>query len=237
MRLHLIIPVVNEIENLRGLLPYLCEQLAGRGAITIADGGSTDGSQNLVRGGSWARTPVQWLSCKARGRAPQMNEAAALGPEDYDVLYFMHADTRPPERFYNDILRSVNEGCPVGCYRFRFDSPHPLLAINSFFTRFKGLACRGGDQSLYLTREVWKQLGGYNDEMHIMEDYEIIQRIWELAIPFRVIPRRITVSARKYRANSWLRVQLANWKVFRMYKRGVDEQEMIKLYRRRLRPW
>ena len=234
MRLHIIIPVVNERDNLRKLLPYLAGELAGRGTITVADGGSTDGTANMMRAG----TQVQWLRCKEQGRAQQMNEAAALNLDAYDVLYFMHADTRPPSGFYDDICRSVAEGFPAGCYRFRFDSASPLLAINAFFTRFpNALSCRGGDQSLFLGRAAWQQLGGFDGAMHIMEDYDIIQRIWAAEIPFRVIPRSITVSARKYRANSWLRVQLANWKVFRMYKAGADEGEMIRLYRSRLRPW
>lgn len=234
MRLHLIIPVVDEVENLRTLLPYLAGELAGRGRITVADGGSTDGTQEMLNS---AGPLVQLLQCKAKGRAQQMNEAAAVDAESYDALYFMHADTRPPHGFYEDIRRSLADGFPVGCYRFRFDSTSPLLAINAFCTRFEGLACRGGDQSLFMQRDTWRQLGGFDDTMHIMEDYDIIQRIWAKDIPFRVIPRSIVVSARKYRANSWLRVQLANWKVFRMYKAGVPEQEMISFYRRRLRPW
>ena len=242
MRLHLIIPVVDEIDNLRSLLPYLSRELAGRGRITVADGGSTDGTQAMVETarageGQAGRCQLQLLACRERGRAQQMNQAASQAADQFDVLYFVHADTRPPRGFYDDILRSVKEGYTTGCYRFRFDSSSPLLAINAFCTRFKGLACRGGDQSLFLTVGAWRELGGFDGEMHIMEDYDIIQRIWARDIPFRVMPRSIMVSARKYRANSWLRVQLANWKVFRMYKAGAPEQEMISLYRRRLRPW
>lgn len=232
MQLHLIIPVVNEVDNLRNLLPYLAGELAGRGTITVADGGSTDGTAELLRAG----TQVRYLSCKQRGRARQMNEAARLDADRYDVLYFVHADTRPPRGFYDDICRSVEAGNPVGCYRFRFDSRHPLLAINAFCTRFGGLACRGGDQSLYLTRSAWDELGGFDDGMQIMEDYDIIQRAWS-RFPFRVMPRSVTVSARKYRANSWFRVQMANLSVFRMYKRGATQRAMVEEYRRRLRPW
>ncbi|WP_116125218.1 glycosyltransferase [Lewinella sp. IMCC34183] len=232
MRLHLIIPVVNELDNLRQLLPYLAGELNGRGTITVADGGSTDGTAEVVR--RLAR--VRYLPCAGRGRARQMNEAAACHVEHYDVVYFLHADTRPPRGFYDDILRSTEAGYPVGCYRFRFDSDHPLLAINAFCTRFRGLACRGGDQSLYLTRAAWEALGGFDGNMQIMEDYDIIQRAWA-RFPFRVIPRAVTVSARKYRANGWLRVQLANLRVFRMYKRGAPQPEMVEEYRRRLNPW
>lgn len=232
MRLHLIIPALNEANNLRELLPYLQSELSGNGRITIADGGSTDGTKAIIE----AYPGVQHLLCHRCGRAQQMNEAAGMDQEEFDVVYFLHADTRPPTGFYHDIKQSIAEGFPVGCYRFKFDMWHPLLMVNAFFTRFNGLACRGGDQSLYLTTDAFRTLGGFRD-MRIMEDYDIIERIWEREIPFRVIPRSVTVSARKYRANGWFRVQMANLKVFRMYKAGADEEAMISRYRAMLRPW
>jgi glycosyltransferase involved in cell wall biosynthesis len=42
MRLHLIIPVLNEADNLRELLPQLLSELSPADQITVADGGSTD---------------------------------------------------------------------------------------------------------------------------------------------------------------------------------------------------
>ena len=233
MQLHIIIPVINEAANLRRLLPYLLRELAGRGTITVADGGSDDGTAQLCR----TTDGVHYLACAERGRSRQMNAAADTLPKDACVRYFLHADTRPPTGFYEDIRRAVAAGFAAGCYRFRFDSSHPLLAVNAFFTRFPGLACRGGDQSLWLTAAAWEELGGYDGEMAIMEDYDIIERIWQRKLPFRVIPRNITVSARKYSSNGWVRVQLANLKVFRMYRRGAAQEEMVAEYRRRLRAY
>ncbi|PPK85440.1 rSAM/selenodomain-associated transferase 2 [Neolewinella xylanilytica] len=231
MRLHIVIPVVNEADQLRRLLPYLLDELNGRGSITVADGGSTDDTEEVVRRSG----RVGYLACAATGRGRQMNEAAALHDDPDDVYYFVHADTRPPRGFYTDIRRSVADGSPMGCYRFRFDSENPLLAVNAFFTRFGGLACRGGDQSLFVARSAWEQLGGFDADMDIMEDYDIIQRARRLQLPFRVIPRAIVVSDRKYHANGWLRVQWANLRLFRMYQRGAPQREMVETYRRMLK--
>lgn len=164
-----------------------------------------------------------------------MNAAVAAFPEA-DVFYFVHADTRPPRGFYHDITRSIQAGYPVGCYRFRFDTFHPLLSINAFCTRFNALACRGGDQSLYVKKAAFRELGGFGESMRIMEDYEFIERAQD-RYPFRIIPRSIQVSARKYRANSWIRVQMANFRVFQMYRKGAEQQEMIDTYHRMLNPW
>ena len=233
MQLHIVIPVVNEADNLRRLLPYLRRELAGRGSITVADGGSEDGTRQLCR----TTDGVNYLACPERGRSRQMNAGAATVAEGSRVLYFLHADTRPPAGFYDDIRRAVEAGYAAGCYRFRFDSAHPLLAVNAFCTRFSGLACRGGDQSLFLTGAAWDELRGFDPTMSIMEDYDIIERIWARRLPFRVMPRAITVSARKYASNGWVRVQLANLKVFRMYRSGAPQADMVAEYRRRLRAY
>lgn len=231
MRLHVITPALNEADNLRSLLPLLLNELPSGSRLTIADGGSTDDTVEVLR-----KFPmVNHLRCDQCGRAQQMNEAAKQGQDNFDAVYFIHADTRPPTGFYQDIKQGIEEGYPVGCYRFKFDRWHPLLWINAYCTRFNGLACRGGDQSLYLAMNTFRQLDGFRD-MRIMEDYDIIERIWERKIPFRIIPRSVTVSARKYRANGWYRVQMANLKVFRMYKAGAPEEEMIRLYRAMLKP-
>jgi|AntRauTorckE5430_2_1112549.scaffolds.fasta_scaffold18464_1 rSAM/selenodomain-associated transferase 2 len=232
MRLHVITPALNEAKNLKDLLPLLLGGLSPACRITIADGGSTDDTAEIIA----AYPGVHHLLCQRCGRAQQMNEAAAIDRGAFDAVYFLHADTRPPAGFYQDIKESIALGFPVGCYRFKFDTWHPLLAINAFFTRFNGLACRGGDQSLYVTTNAFRQLGGFRD-MKIMEDYDIIERIREREIPFRVIPRSVTVSARKYRANGYFRVQLANLRVFRMYKAGAREEDMVSRYRRMLKPW
>ena len=232
MRLHIITPVINEADNLRELLPLLRAELTDDCRITVADGGSSDDIESAI-----AATPgVRHLRCDRCGRAQQMNEAAATDQELFDVVYFVHADTRPPKGFYQDIKKSVEAGYAVGCYRFKFDMFHPLLSINAYCTRFKGLACRGGDQSLYLTTEAFRTLGGFRD-MKIMEDYDIIQRTWASDFKFRVMPRSILVSARKYRVNGYYRVQMANLKVFRMYKKGAPEEAMVRTYRDMLDPW
>lgn len=232
MRLHVITPALNEADNLRSLLPILLSELPSGSQVTIADGGSTDDTAEVLK----AFPGVKHLYCNRCGRAQQMNEAAQIGQENFDAVYFIHADTRPPKGFYNDIKQGIDEGFPVGCYRFKFDMWHPLLWINAYCTRFNGLACRGGDQSLYLAMDTFRELDGFRD-MKIMEDYDIIERIWEREIPFRVIPRSVTVSARKYRANGWARVQMANYKVFRMYKNGAPEEQMIHEYKTMLKPW
>jgi GT2 family glycosyltransferase len=147
------------------------------------------------------------------------------------VFYFVHADVKPVPSFVADIFSSIESGHPAGCYRFRFDSDHRLLRFNAYCTRFNGMMCRGGDQTLYITRHLFEELGGYNEYFTIMEDFDFIRRIRKNHA-FRIIPKSITVSARKYKDNSWLRVQLANLTVFTMYLLKRSPQDMATTYKR-----
>jgi hypothetical protein len=93
--------------------------------------------------------------------------------------------------------------------------------------------CRGGDQTLFITKTLFLKLGGFNEYYTIMEDYDLIQRIREHA-KFKIIPENVLVSARKYEKNSWLRVQSANFIVFMMYFLKKHPSQMKEAYSKML---
>lgn len=53
-----------------------------------------------------------------------------------DVLYFVHADTFPPQNFVPDILSAITNGYDLGRYTTKFISNKSLLRINEWLTRF-----------------------------------------------------------------------------------------------------
>jgi hypothetical protein len=150
-----------------------------------------------------------------------------------EVFYFVHADVKLLPSFASDILEVLAGGFDAGCYRYRFDSGLSMLKVNAYFTRFNLIACRGGDQTLFIKRQVFETLRGFNESFVIMEDYEFIERI-QKSYSFHVVPKSIIVSARKYATNSWLRVQLANLTVFMMYFLKRPPLEMASKYREML---
>ncbi len=227
MMLSVIIPAYNESEHIVGLIQYLKEAIAdGNGEIIVSDGGSSDDTMALASnaGAITVLSPV-------KGRAGQMNYAVTIAKGN--VFYFVHADSRPPQSFMQDIKNAIAQGYNCGSYRFRFDRNRGMLRLNSFFTRFNYLFFRGGDQSIFVTKDLWQEVGPYKEDMLIMEDYDFLARIWSVG-SFKLIPKDTIVSARKYDTNSWLRVQLANLKVVRMYRRGASQQAMIDAYRKAL---
>lgn len=227
MFISIIIPTYNEANNIGSLIRHLSAYTTGEDKIEIivSDGESEDNTLSIAKEAAIA------VVSPAKGRAGQMNYAAKQAKGD--VLYFVHADTIPPASYYTDIAQALNDGYNCGSYRFRFNSNKFMLKINAFFTRFNYLFFRGGDQSIFVTKELFEKVGPYKEDMLIMEDYDFLQRIWK-AGKFKLIPKSTLVSARKYDNNTWLQVQLANLKVVRMYRNGASQDEMIRTYNKML---
>ncbi len=210
MKLSIIIPTYNEAANIASLISDLFRYAGDQQIeVIVSDAGSKDATMDVA-----AKAGASVLKSPKPGRAAQMNYASRLA--NGDVLYFVHADVGINPDYFKDIENAVSDGFDAGCYRFQFDSDRAILKINSYFTRFNRLMCRGGDQTLFVTRKLFDELNGFDEYYTIMEDYDIIIRIWKIA-RFKIIPKDVTVSARKYQNNSWLRVQIANLTAFTMF--------------------
>ncbi|MDP5171389.1 MAG: TIGR04283 family arsenosugar biosynthesis glycosyltransferase [Bacteroidia bacterium] len=228
MKLSVIIPTLNEADNMAELIPLLSKGLSGKEhEILVIDAGSQDETLRISKA---AGAHVTVVSPK-KGRSCQMNYGASLATGD--VLYFVHADTRPPVDFWADIMESLGKGFPAGCYRSAYDGKILLMKFNAWLTRFDKLFVRGGDQSIFITKDLFEQLGGYRTDYKIMEDFEFLKRL-RTAAPFRVIPREILISTRKYEDNSYLRVNLANIIVVAMYRFGASQDSLVSTYKRLL---
>ncbi len=227
MKISIIIPTYNEAENIGKIISYLLSVSQKNNIeIIVADGGSTDNTVELAQ-----EHGALGILSKIKGRAGQMNNGVEFATGD--VLYFIHADSRPPLTYFNDIENAIAKGYNCGCYRSQFDSNNFMLKINAFFTRLNVLFCRGGDQTIFVTRALFEKVGPYKNEMLIMEDYDFLARIRKHG-KFILFNKATIFSARKYDENSWLKVQKANLKIVRMYKKGKSQQEMLETYKRML---
>ena len=228
MTFSVIIPTYNEAPTIAGLIQSLRQHDPHREVeILVVDAHSPDGTAEAAR-----RAGATVLLAPKASRAAQMNLGAARAAGE--VLYFVHADVGIHPDYVATIGAAVARGYAAGCYRFRFDSRHPLLRLNSYGTRFKGLMSRGGDQTLFITRALFAQLGGFNERFVVMEDFEIIQRIRRQA-RFLIVPQDVLVSARKYETNGWLRVQVANLTAFSLYFLKVSPGRIARTYKAMLR--
>lgn len=218
-----IIPTINESQNLEELIPTIFEFGGPHIAeVIVVDASSHDDTVEVAK-----KLGAKVIETKMRSRAHQLNIGAQVSKST--IYYFIHADARPVPEFAKDIIEYYLQSKEAGCYRYSFDSDSLLLKINSFFTRFSGIFAGGGDQTLYITRSLFERIGGFNEKYTIMEDFDITRRIRKVS-KFHVIPREIKVSARKYETNGWVRVQIANLIAFILFSINSKPESIKSLY-------
>lgn len=225
----IIIPVYNEEKTIASLINYLFDHGNNAIEVLVIDGGSTDATLNNANS-----TKATALQSQEKGRAAQMHFGATQAKGD--ILYFVHADTLPPKSFVNDILQAVENGFNIGRYQTRFDSRSWFLKLNAFFTRFDLFVCMGGDQTLFITKELYNKTEGFNTNLKIMEEFEFCQRARALG-KYKILNGKALISARKYNNNSWWQVQKANYTVVNMFKKGAPQQALIDTYKQMLKPY
>ena len=105
-----------------------------------------------------------------------------------------------------------------------------MLRINAWFTRFNWFICYGGDQTLFITRKLFEQSGGFKNELLIMEEYEFAERLMKQG-RYKIFNDTALVSARKYEGRNWLKVQLANRQAVKSYRKGLSQKQILDEYK------
>lgn len=231
MKLSIIIPVLNESFNLQKLLPFLKDHTSADTQIIVVISKETkDNSLEICN--TYGITSVE---VEKTNRAYQMNKGAQNAHGD--VLCFLHADVVPPALFESHIRNAIGDGFVFGLFSYQFDKESFWLRLNARFTKGKSIFFGGGDQIHFVIRNVFEQLGGYNEGCGFMEDFRFYKLIKRSGLPYCVIPESATVSSRKYNTNSYLRVNLVNLVIFILFHMGLSGHLLKKMYGRMLRTY
>lgn len=223
-KISIIIPILNEAETISALIEHLIKNSSRENIseIIIVDGGSTDDSMKLVS----ELSEVTLLSSE-KGRAKQMNTGAKAATGD--ILYFLHADSYPPKKFDQLIINEVKKGNLAGCFRMKFNSDHWWLKLAGWLTKFTWRACRGGDQSQFITKDLFKELKGFDERYIIYEDNDLINKLYAKK-QFVVIQEWLTTSSRKYEKYGVWKLQYHFWVIYIKKWFGAAPSELYQYY-------
>ncbi len=224
----IIIPTYNEADQ---IAQTISKTHAGNGKceveIIIVDGGSTDDTVSIAQ-----QCGATVVRSERKGRAAQMNKGALIAK--HEILYFLHADSIPPNIYTTQILDAHEKGLHSGCFRLQFDYDHWFLKANAWFTRFNVNAVRFGDQSLFVTKQVFEKSGGFREDLVMMEDQEIIHRLKKHS-RFKVLNDVVITSARKYLDNGVFRMQGIFFRIWAMYYLGYSQEQMLNVHKKLIR--
>ena len=232
IKISIIIPILNEEKNIISLLEHL-EQNSSKNndfELLIVDGGSTDGSIIKIENYVKNHHHIALISSE-RGRAKQMNRGRLQA--NGAILYFLHADSYPPKNFDQYLIDEVKKENLAGCFKMKFNHPHWWLKLASWFTQFNWSACRGGDQSQYITATLFDEIGGFNEDYIIYEDQILIKELYKRN-QFTVIQKWICTSARLYERKGIWNLQYHFWAIYIKKWLGADATTLYRYYSRHI---
>ena len=196
MRVSVLLPVLDEAEQLPLLLQALEGQGCGEGAfheLIVCDGGSQDGTWALAQA-----SPLCTALQAPRGRGQQINAAAAQATGD--VLLILHADVRLPldwgQRIEDTMSRPQVVAGAFKTWHVGQGALAPLFHIADLRSRVSKLPY--GDQAFFVRRSVFDAVGGC-PEQALFEDLELSRRV-RAAGEIARVPARVQVSARRFEA-------------------------------------
>jgi rSAM/selenodomain-associated transferase 2 len=219
-RISVIIPAFNEQRQIADVIRQT--RAAGECEIIVVDGASTDATRER------ASEADQILSAP-RGRASQQNAGARAATGE--ILLFLHADCRLPDRF-DDAVRSALEDRRVaaGCFRQRIDHPGWQYRVIERGNARRAKVCGWiyGDQGLFVRRDLFLSLGGFPD-LPLMEDLyfsKMLRREGKRV----VLEQELRVSPRRWERHGVVRQTLKNWSYVTLAHLGVPMETIARWY-------
>src|SRR5260370_36474064 len=216
-----VVPTYNEANYLSATLDSVADSNAQKETIVV-DAGSVDGTRELAE----QRASNVLLSSR-RQRAHQMNFGAQHAHGS--VLLFLNADHVLPPLAIDHIKSSVAKDQIIGGgFARRYDSNSWFLRITCLLaglrTRWAGWFL--GDQAIFIRRETFERLGGYQD-LDLFEDLDLSRRMVKAGRVVTLIGPVIS-SSRRFKARGEVLTTLSDvWLTFR-YLLGANPNSLAK---------
>lgn len=214
----IIIPTLDEGEHVARTITTIgdcagCE-------IIVADGGSADGTaEYALRGGA------RVLAAPA-GRGSQL--AAGARAATRGVLLFLHADTRLPGGWAEQVRRVLESGHIAGAFRLAVDGPGWKLRLVEWGANVRSRLRQMpyGDQAIFMTREAYEQAGGFHD-IPAMEDFDFVRRLRRRG-RIGLCSGAVLTSARRWKARGVWRTTLLNQWCIVAFLLGISPQRIAR---------
>jgi glycosyltransferase involved in cell wall biosynthesis len=217
---------MNEQDCLPLLLADLNVQKKVNLQIIVTDGGSTDDTIERCR-------PFDPVIVRVPGgRASQLN--AGFRKSTGNNLLFLHADTRIKDplllanalEHWNSALANANHNRVAGHFPLKFlrtsQNHNMSFRYAEGKTHFNRINTTNGDQGLLLRRSFFKDLGGFNESQHFLEDQKLAEKI-RIRGTWITLPGLLYTSGRRFEVESFHRLYILMGMLMALYSTGRME--------------
>ncbi len=231
MKISVVIPALNEEENIRKFLEQF-QGVVGNFEVLLIDGKSTDRTFSIAQ--EYAKKSpfsLQVFSSEKTGRSHQMNFGAQKSSGE--VLLFLHADTFLPKDAFEKIsLFLKNTENIGGAFRLQFIEKNFLLSCISIYSnlRAKYTAMFHGDQALFLRKKIFTGIGGFQN-IRVMEDVAMSRAMRKYG-KIQQLPLPVRTSARRIQANGVIKSIFYYFLLKSLFQIGAPPSTIASVYKR-----
>jgi rSAM/selenodomain-associated transferase 2 len=205
----IVIPVFNEFKDIIETLRCLALQRNVDLEVVICDGGSTDGTVELIRGCADTLPFPVIVVTSEKGRARQMNAGAGASRGEY--ILFLHADSRFQDeqavrKGLDAVKMCIAEGAHhryAGRFPLRFrrrdDSRSRFYYFLECKARLDREGCIHGDQGFLICRGFFFEAGAFDESCSMMEDTLFAEKVRACG-SWVLLPEEVWTSARRFEA-------------------------------------
>lgn len=219
MILSVIIPILNEVDQLPELFESLADQVDITFEVILIDGGSADGSLELAEELAGRASFPCRIGSSQRGRGRQLNEGVKLSTGK--SLLFLHADSRFVDdmalvkalKYLDKAIDKVGHSRLAGHYSIRFQRDNFKPALDFYFLECKARldrpGCIHGDQGYLLRRSFFDKIGPFDESLGFLEDIRLAQAIRQAGC-WLLLPVILQTSNRRFVQEGFRQRQVLN---------------------------
>lgn len=221
--LSIVIPVFNEERSIGATLDAVAK-LRGRVEVIAVDGGSDDGTLDVLRG----RGGVRVIESD-RGRGAQLHAGACAARGD--VIWFLHADTFPaaPDAAERIAEAMTDSGVAGGNFSIIFGGgSRSARFLTWLYPQLRKLGLCYGDSGIFVRRDAYARVGGFKP-YPLFEDLDLVRGLKRAG---RMAHLRSTVvtSSRRFENRSFT-ITFARWSALQiLYWLGVHPERLGRMY-------
>ena len=218
-----IIPTLNEAQNLPRLLAALARETAVHEVIVV-DGGSQDSTVDVAR-----KFDIQVIE-SGPGRGVQLRHGADAATGD--VLLFLHADSEFPAGGLDRIVENLATSPDIvgGNFRLLFSGE---TRFSRWLTRYYAwIRRRGlyyGDSAIFVRRDVYDAIGGVRP-IALMEDFDFVRRMERFGRTVCILHPPLVTSSRRFEGRNSVCIVFGLLRIHALYHLGVSPDRLASIY-------
>ena len=227
--LSIVIPTLNAGAALPRALACLVPAAEGGlvREVIVSDGGSTDGTLMLADAAGCV------VVTGGAGRGAQLARGAAAARGGW--LLFIHADTVLSDGWPVAAARQLDRPGQAAAFRLAFDREglRPRLVAGGANLRARLARLPYGDQGLLIPRALYEAIGGFDAELPLFEDVDLVRRLVAARGrgALRLLPATARSSPVRYERQGYARRVLSNQLLLARYLAGASPRDLALAYR------